>query len=509
MVSTSLAVAVKQFDWSSRLNCTTKNVDVDLTGGATFRCAEPGRLEACGAEMVDDEVGYFTPSLEVDSLQQRSLHIDVDWDKSAAYDAAGRYPCRVLVRTSRGTRLVDLGEVPPSPRPPDPDELIKAIATHCWKTASPQSKIHALWRLWLPYPGPDQLASLHRWDVAIANAAPSTVLELIDADGHSLVEHVLDARGAGRLRLVRAPMANTDLDGLTVQITAPEQVVHGVALSREVLPAVSIGQTLLVGQDELALSGPATSVVRAGRSAIRLCVVAEDELSTFRTRGTVAMTMTARLRLPGVRGVVENVDGLVAYGDFGLARVLTAGDGSVTSVAPWTLDGCAQHPVVDVVSMAETTAVLTDDRLLLRTRGGRLVTVPVEPGCVLAEWGGRLGVVDPTRGTVRLYDAGGVGRGRSPQPSAELSIPRGALPVDVGRRRAGPRSGDVVSVHAGREGWSKPVARVRRADWSDMAVAIGRRLVRIEPDGTVSLWRTGTPIAARPELDRAPAEHRG
>ena len=173
------------------------------------------------------------------------------------------YPCKVLILTTDGARLIT---IPPPPPPPPPiEDPVEVIALklwrliHCTRYDSIWDHLHMLNPEWLIDPPPEEEVA-QSWAVTVSGMRQGDAFVLRDGRGSELVTAFADASGIARATAI---VENARGEGITMArpgmaMPASEFRVRSEQLALpDVAPrqSVSVKQTLLVRAAVIALDG--------------------------------------------------------------------------------------------------------------------------------------------------------------------------------------------------------------------------------------------------------------
>jgi hypothetical protein len=413
---------LRPLGWNQSLNCNTKSVDIELTGGVDNGNSVGIGWKLCDVHVEDDLLandfppGFFIP------VYTNANQIDIRPNYSA-WDAyfASPYPCHLYVRASCGTRWYDFGSLPNAPEAPPLEEVIAAWATHC----SPA--YNGYWGGshipdWLIDPDPPWEPTMHRWDVVATGLREDSISSLADANGRVLARAVANAAGhvvhssvltravsLGGLQLgQRAVAIARGAEAATVQIEGPPQNGH-----------LLITQTLLGQQAAVAMSGSLRGFAFPGGAWSGVfAVITSTGLHVYALpapdlRGA---RLTFQLLDPSLRGVAAVSSGLLLVGDGGVVyRPLLVGGrlGSPRTVltapaqAATALRGIGCVLVEGGVhvldeSLRSRTFIVVRGGVALGTLAGRLAVVQENCQLALFDWGLQRDALPHAVGVVKL-----------------------------------------------------------------------------------------------------------
>lgn len=398
----------------------------------------------------------------------------------------------LIVRTTAGTRLVTL----PPPVPLSREEADRLVArllarvVGCKQLFEQGLRFDPRWLIDPPFDRPTD----HVWEVAFQTLPPEVVITLEGADG-PLVTGRPDRAGTLRLSAVRPPAAH----GVELRVRqtggpeAPAGSDTGLGLRQRLLTAASV----------VALPGPVLRMVRtpsAGRHA--LAVVSTDAVLRVDVTHPARPVVTRSWAVPGVRGVVDTPDGLLAHGSTRGLRLL-GGEGGAGGSGTVDRPGLRCDDVLDVSGRH----VLTGTELRSYTRGwceaGRL---PLAGGRALLRDGRYLLVAaadavevfdvatdTPTRASRTAVDGEIVEVHRAPQTDSAPIVVVLADGTARGYRVDRDTGGELVEA-----------AHYPTRPWFADALPLGEVLVRADRAGgrlIIGTLGTPRPVTAVPDID--------
>lgn len=445
--------------------------------GIEIRRASACDVAVCEVRVLDDLLGVYEASFgEPQGEPGPVVAVVAIRPKPTDAFLADPYPCRVLIQTTGGARIITI----PDPQP------ITIEQQHALELAAIQRKadckrlVDPFWaatgRLkpeWIPDPPPESVSE-HLWQVLAMGMHPGDQLVATDHADHALATATAGARGAAQVSVLTAP-----LTGGAGELGLTRVPQRGARLAPDDRRRLMIKQVLLVRRATFPSAGQATSIGAGHLRGVPVVFAVDgDGLRVYDVGRLPAPYLAQSLRARGLRGALLWRDGLVLWGEAGLA-VLAAGQ---SRVGLGNLH--AVGPVRDLVRIGDHLAVLTDDGVsVLDEDLGRTTVIPAI-GTWLATAGPRLLV-----GTAAGLDAYELVRSAAPRREASHASAGGramrapatgdAKDVLFARREAG--GGTVVHVRP--EGLTE-LARYERDPWYVGAARVGRTIGRLVEQGT-------------------------
>jgi hypothetical protein len=375
----------------------------------------------CGHEVRDDPLGVFAGAqIEADS-EELPARITIRVPRPKLAYRNNPYPLRLLVRTTAGTRLV---EIPPVPALTDVDlerllaEMLGRLGL-CYVRIAPWFKyphgFNPKWHVDPPWEGRVD----HRWVVRINGLAPGESASLADERGRPLA--TVFGR-EGRIAAIDIIVPSAMSDGLTLlrhgeslqgepprsrfdpERALAELEARGVEIVQQLvrhLARVPAGGTLR-------RLGRSTAMVRRGA-----WLVVEDQVALLDLADPGRPRRAGTWRLEGVRTAFDSAAGAVAVTEDGLWRLGEAG-----RFSPLARMGDGPGIVDSAPAGRGLIHLLTRETLELRDLDGRVVDrIGHEGGRSLLRLGRRLAVAG-ARG-IQLFEPG---EGRLGRPLARADV---------------------------------------------------------------------------------------
>jgi hypothetical protein len=322
-------ITVTPLGWETKLNCNTHGVDVDDVGQVRFR------FPVCSVEVLTTDEVTGAPGVRPQPLPFFVVSQDSTTNtlavgttsSNAIIDAyyAAPYPCQLLVCTGAGPRFIDLGTMPAMPAPPNPVDVIEAVARLCLRAYD------RFWRFrhdveWLVDPAPDTEV-LHDWEVVVLGLHELDAVEMVVGD-RVVSRAGANSQGVARIRTVLPPAGG----GVALRRVAGADAREPGQLD----PArhrLVIAQRLLSLRTTLGLAGNCIEVTSfRGVAGRQLAVVTNAGLEVYGSDPVRTFVKRASIAARGLRGVVPVRDGILAYGRDGVRRFEAQKDGHVIPV---------------------------------------------------------------------------------------------------------------------------------------------------------------------------------
>lgn len=473
-----------------------------------------GARTVCKAEILDDPRQCYSAAIEKNPLDPSWLmpHITLtpDVDKLHAPMQAP-YPCRVLLWTDGGARLIEIA----TPQP------ITAAETAALDTAGQRARIRCLtdssvfWegtrrfnRKWLVDPPPETY-SVQVWEILVTGLTPVEQVVAEDVAGNVVATALPSAVGMVHLSAHFVSEAEEEAEdaesaatvsdevALALQQTASYRLMRSSA--REASPSGSeeqeqdpererdpsrqlvIKQVLLVRESTYLPGGRVRhlSAARMRNVPVLVTVTATGvrvlEVSDGQ-RPRVVQTILGR----GIRGAAVWNDRLLVWGDDGMA-VVPARQSQVGLPTPWL-----RAPVMDATTVGGQLAVLSAEGISLHSADLSCAAhVPAEGGASLLAAGPRLLV-----GEGNAVEAFDLSRPGAPRREAVHALPACSLyaapPTNDARSvvfsRSGRGGGRLLALD---DGQVRELVRYARDPWFHRTARVGNIVARLDRNAAV------------------------
>jgi hypothetical protein len=314
-------------------------------------------IDLCDVRVLDDLLGVFSrihpPRW---SHNSGTITYDIGWVPPAYFDNDNPYPCRLLIITRSGVRLLTLGVLG---KATDADnerirgELFKAIS-QCYAKSDPFYHGSRLNPEWIPDPPFGELVT-HLWQVRVAGLDPGEQLTVTGARNTRIGIATANREGLALITAMTTPAAALSELGVRRQ----RAVGRGVAmvarstgadaanprddaalekLARKFLAAyrrgvrapfganekrgIIIRQTLLIERGRLWFPSPVQRAQMFTRDRVRmLTVTTDDGVVDFDLRDRGRPMSVAAYRHEGLRGQIRRGDDVLAFGARGFVRL--------------------------------------------------------------------------------------------------------------------------------------------------------------------------------------------
>ncbi|MFI7246543.1 hypothetical protein [Streptomyces qinglanensis] len=311
----------------------------------------------------DDPLGVFTPYLSwSDTGSTASVGVDVPVSSipDAYFTDEYHYPCRVLIFTSDGVRLVTL---PPIDKAPD-DE-IASLATAGWAKRVNDCYLRYQKKnpKWIIDP-PDRYSERHHWAMRVTQLKAGEEVRLQDRVGRTVAAAHADGQGEARLGVLLEPQA---YDG-QLALRRGRDIEAGAV--QQVHTPTDIKQTQLLLRSELLCpDGPVevTSLAVGDRPAIAVLTLSGVDLYGL---GQVHRPdLLSSTPLAGLAGILGTQDQIVAWGTEGLSALHLDGEAGqaeeirVEQLSDGPVDGVAEFGSEVFVLQQGQVNVRVDDRI--------------------------------------------------------------------------------------------------------------------------------------------------
>jgi hypothetical protein len=258
------------------------------------------------------------------SMAPFDININIAAPDSNYYNAP--YPLDLLVKTSGGTRLLRFN---PPPVITDNDnkrlaaELLVKIG-NCEVLVDEWARLHHGYNpLWGPRPGDAEVVR-HQWEVIVTGLKAGEKVALLDLQNREITSAV-SSGGPMRLMTVVAPAAEKELSikhiGRQSAVAALESMFNSTdeKEQEEAKKGIEVRQTLLMYKGSVPLRGKCKNLMAvdfAGRQCV--AAVLQDNVVLYDFSKQNIPVPIKSWGIYGVRGVINWLGGLLAYGDEGL-----------------------------------------------------------------------------------------------------------------------------------------------------------------------------------------------
>lgn len=492
-------IGVDNFTWGAAARCSRQ---LAARAMLSLTTAHPGHwalLRVCEVRVLDDPLGVFSQGLKwgVEPGNRIWVAVNVDiWSFPPAYWDAP-YPCRVLIVTNGGLRIVTL-DPPPRLSADEAAALTREIqfqfVNNCYL---PKHRIFE--ELEWPINPLLQMRGRYAWQLQVAGLPADQQLQVTDERGESLARFTVNALGVASLSLL------ADYSGEGVALRVLRQDAHRAASTRssgsgdmkdsesdtdvpnaeDAEQGVVVRQTLLIPRARIDPGGPvAQMALDTVRGASTLVVVTPWLAQEYDVSTPAAPVLRAEYPGRGLRGALRYRGELWLWGATGLRRAGEAGGNR--ALAP-----CETTPVQGATTAGGRLFVLQDGVVRVLDGAcevGRLDT----PGALyLAAAGNRLAVA--TEDVVEVFD---ITTPHAPQSLARaplagvttLLVPPAlrhgaffyALTVEGGKLLEVLPTSDLVEV-----------GHYERDAWFARAAILNRTVALLAEDGAVEVYEVG------------------
>jgi hypothetical protein len=344
-------------------------------------------LQVCEVRKLDDPFDIFDVRVERELHGLPDVFVSADyWGIPADYwKPEHRYPCRIMIKTTGGVRVVTL---PPLVQLSDTefDDLYLQtqfeFVNECYY---PRQGIfdELEWPIEVLVDRP----GLHNWQIRAAGLPPGEELELVVDEGRPVARFTVNPSGTlyvdalsqlgDRASAPRLRRAGTHQEDAPITPSLPEEgrgpwTSSDASVANRMLAegdswenpsrGVSIRQTALVEAGNVALAGVCQSLTFDWSSGTRcLVVVTEGLIELFDAANPDGVRLVDSWRSPGVEGALRFGNELVAWGRPGIWKVTDESPG------PASVSFSAQvpPPVRAAVQASNRLFVLQDDLIVV------------------------------------------------------------------------------------------------------------------------------------------------
>jgi hypothetical protein len=458
----------------------TGMIDLGNSGSAPlFLCRTP--------RVLDDPLGIFDPSrLQVVGDQ---APMELIWHVPLPPDAyyADPYPCRALVETTGGVTVVELPPVPPFTQE-DLSRLAGQLAQRIAECQKLVDEWFAFFRRYNPHwsidPG-DERQVEHWWEVDVNGLAPGSEVTAVDAEGNSVALGRATSGESTRVSLVTEPRPEGGELGLDRN--------EGASAAEGVARGIGVLQTEFVRMASIDLpETPERLAAGYVYESPALLLISRGALDVYDLSEPTRPRLSARLPVPGLRGVMAWPSGAVGWGEQGLLR-FTIGGGR------FDVDAVADDPaaVSDAVAWQGAIYAATTRGIEVWSPELRLLAVTELPGARAVAPVGRLFVASDPHG-IASFSASGteapvqVARSTRDDAGELLRVPgRAGRALFVASAKSGAAGGGAI-VRFNEQGEPTEIGGYERAPWFAGLVQMGGLIARlVEGGGRIAVSRLG------------------
>jgi hypothetical protein len=325
----------------------------------------------------DDPLNVFAPHVSYEYVPSNSsilnarVKVSVPWTgiPPAYFTDAHRYPCRLLIQTSVGTRVITL----PAIQQGDAGAA-KTIAMEAWARGVSEcyAKSKGFSPTWII--DPSDYYERHFWDVSVAGLRPGEQAGLMDQRGR--VVSTVRAGDGGRARL-RTFLSPDDYDGRLSfkrsSSTPPTRQLHIQDLDIEAdMPItenylrIDVRQTQFLMQSEIETSEQIVAAAFIIDGARHGLVLAQPSgVIAYDISQPTHPTAAAHIRLPGLSGALSTGYKILAWGNEGIFAVdidLESGDTKI--------EHASKAPVMAMTRVGQRFFALSNDHVEVRGQNG-------------------------------------------------------------------------------------------------------------------------------------------
>jgi hypothetical protein len=368
--STTLAdVQVGALQWGLSGSCS----GIQLAASASVQLATnpPQFFYICDVEVLDDPLGVFGP----DQVQWEwgSPEINVAVNFFPPGYLSNPYPCRLLVVTSAGMRILSIG--PPPQLTPEQIQQFKNEAERaklaCFVEQDPfYQEFHQYNPRWSVDPGPEGIAE-HGWQAVIHGLPPGDSVRITGANNQEIGIATATGIGAAPISVLVAPnlqgpelglqrinsgFAGGILETVTGALEGRADTSAGASGpgSGDRRRGILFRQVLLVQRSVIGLQAPGIALAAAAQSGtVSLAVVLPASVQIFDVSNPLFPAMLYNRPTQGVSGVVSFAGDMLSWGEAGI-RALSAS--YTTPREPFAQ--CVQDPVLGAAATTNYLYVL-------------------------------------------------------------------------------------------------------------------------------------------------------
>jgi hypothetical protein len=496
---------VEEFDWRLEGSC-----HADFQAACRAYIHLRGARTICKVEILDDPSRCYTAAVEKNPLDPSWLmpHITLtpDVDKLVALPMA--YPCRVLLWTDGGARLITLTAPKPKTTQEETalDDAAQKAKIRCLTDSAPFWETGRRFnRKWLVDPPPETYYE-QVWQVLVTGLTEVEQVVAEDVAGNVVATAVPSLVGMAHLSALfvsEAGAASEEAEGdtavssdelaLVLQSVSDRQMMSFRAEASQSAPRgrqqhegehdtsrqLVIKQVLLVRASRFQLGGRVRHLAAARMRNVPVLVSVTDAgVRVFDVSHGERPRTVQTVAGSGIRGATIWNDRLLVWGDHGMA-VLPVRESRIGVPAPWL-----PAPVLDATTVGGQLAVLTTEGVSLHSADlSCAAQLPAGGASSLLAAGPRLLVVRPTE--IEVFDLSG----GSPRREAEHALPAGSLyaapPTNDSRSvvfsQDGSGGGRMLALA---EGKIVELTRYARAPWFHRTARVGDLVARPGLDGS-------------------------
>ena len=313
-------------------------------------------VDICDVRVLDDPLGVFSrvnpPRW---SHNSGTITYDIGWVPPAYFDLADPYPCRLLIITRSGVRLLTLGALADLTGADNErlhGELFHAIS-ECKAKSDPFYHGSSLNPEWIPDPPFGELVT-HVWQVRVAGLNAGEELTVTGAKNTRIGIATADSEGMALITAMTMPAAASRELNVMRQRSRDREVAAAARSAASALAAsddedveklakrflaahrrgvqrplganqkrgIIIRQTLLIERARLWFPSAVQRAQLFRRDRVRmLTVTTDDGLVDFDLRDRTRPASINAYRVEGLRGQIRRGDSVLAYGAGGFVRL--------------------------------------------------------------------------------------------------------------------------------------------------------------------------------------------
>ncbi|MGW4770003.1 hypothetical protein ACWEO2_18390 [Nocardia sp. NPDC004278] len=373
-----------EFSWGSGSRCSnTLGVHALFDLEATLP-GDQALLSLCGFEVIDDPLGVFRKAVtyDRDSGNRHWLRVGVPIHALTETYFRNPYPCRIVVRTNGGIRIVSI--TPPERLSIERvREMEKEIQIRYVNDCqNPKHKIFEE-REWRVDPPMDKEGA-YVWQIDVKGLGAAEHVRIVDSGGKTLGVAIADTDGAALLTALASVkaadpaltvirevsrehgFADVPQLGMTpsAEHAALQQDMPGPATmagDQYADRSVTLRQTRLLQGKTIPISGRCRQILpfMSGRSSV-LIAVTSGLVEAFDVDHTDQPALAWSAGIPGARGIVDCDGGLYVWGDRGIGLLTQSITGRVRSLVDWS----DETPVRRAICANQRLWILGDGQLV-------------------------------------------------------------------------------------------------------------------------------------------------